>query len=213
MGILQGLDADVWVTGTPSIALGAPESCTNVDGGTFLRYRAATHFYWDKYATLVVQCSPNGSTGWATVTDYTFEYPGGYVQFATARTAGVNNFVRINAGNYFTVAQLASCHSWELSMKANVIDTTIFQQNAWGSSQAALKKASGKIESFLSDGTLDAQLAGLLVFVLYLQKTTNLRMEMYGWLTDVMPKSSMAGVVEKSISFEADGTVYYRTTA
>lgn len=214
MGVLTGFDADVLVTGLPSVSIGGtPESCTNTDSGVYKRFRAATHHYWDKYQTLTVQTSPNGSSGWADATGYTFEYPGGYVEFATARTAGVNNFVRISAGYYLPSARLADCHSWQLDMKANVIDVSVFQGNEWGASQAAMKTVTGKIESFISDGTLDSVLADPMIFILYLDKSANVRYECYGYLTGLSPKSSMAGVVEKGIDFAVDGKVYYRTTA
>jgi hypothetical protein len=314
MGVLQGLDADVWVTGTPSVSIGgAPETCANSDSGVYKRYRASTHYYWDKQQTLTVQTtgndrqvlvvtgSPTGGTvklafsgqtmagtiastctsaqmktalellssigsnnttctggPWpdnpiyvdfvgtmantneplitvntnsltggtnpaVTITsvndggtnvaavNYSFEYPGGYVVFPYPLAAATT--VRIFAGYYFPVAQLALCHNWELDLKANVIDVSIFQQSSWGASQAAMLKASGKIDSFLSDGTLDASLAQLMVFVLYLDKSANIRMECYGWLTGLAIKDAMAGVVEKGITFDTDGQVFYRTVA
>jgi hypothetical protein len=313
MGVLQGLDADVWVTGTPSVTIGAPESCTNSDGGAYLRYRANTHYYWDRSYPLTIQTtgndrqvlaltgSPTGGTvklafsgqtmagtisstctaaqmktalellssigsgnttctggPWPTSPIYvdftgtmantneplitvnnnsltggtspsvtilsvqdggtnvaavnpTFEYPGGYIAFPYPLAAA--STVRINAGYYFPVAQLANCSDWQLDMKANTVDTSIFQMNAWGSFQAAMKTATGKISSFISDSTLDSSLAQLMVFVLYLDKSANIRYECYGWLTDLAPKNSMTSVITKDISFAVDGQVYYRTVA
>ncbi len=161
---------------------------------------------------LTVQCSPNGSTGWATATDYTFDWIGGIVTFNTARVSGTNNFVRIQAGFYFNVSQVAQCGSWELDMKTNVVTTDVFQGSGWGSSQASMKSATGKVGSFIPDSTLATQLANLLVFILYTTKTVGSRFECYGFLTGVAPKSSMAGVVEQEVGFVVDGQVYYRAT-
>lgn len=313
MGALNGLDSDVWVTASPSIALAALEVAVNYDSGAFKVYRPETHLYWDKTAAapviqsgvnakqqIAITGSPTGGTftltfggntttalnwnataaqvdaalgllasvggaanvntsggplpatpiivefarakggapqalithtdsltggsspavaitstqtgiAWATLspTLYTFQYVGGLITFTVAR--GATETIAVVSGTFFNVAQLASCKEWTLDLKSTVIDTTIFQQSGWGASQAAMSTASGKVSSFIGDGTLDTQLANLMVFVLYLQKTTGLRFECYAWLSDDDIKTSMAGVVTKDVSFVVDGQVYLLT--
>ena len=59
MGILAGINSDVWVSVQPSVALSAPESCT--DSGDHIHYTASVHFAWDKRQTFTVQNSPTAA--------------------------------------------------------------------------------------------------------------------------------------------------------
>src|SRR5581483_5591554 len=106
-GVVGG---DIWMTANPSVALSSPESCT--DSGDHTTYQAATHSFWDWNSTFTVQNSPNGSTGWVTVTDYTFQWATGKLIFNTARVVSTNNFTRISAGSYFTSTQLDASYVW-----------------------------------------------------------------------------------------------------
>lgn len=59
MGITAGINADVWVTVNPTIALSAPEACT--DSGDHIHYTSSVHFAWDKRATFTVQNCPTAA--------------------------------------------------------------------------------------------------------------------------------------------------------
>lgn len=211
MALLNGIDSDVWQAALPSIALVSPESCT--DSGDHTIYWANTHKAWDKNAALVVQCSPNGSSAWATVTDYTFAYPLGRITFATARVVATNNYVRINTGSYFNVSQLDECHSWSLSQKANIVETTPFQATG-GFKRKTLttKEADGKIDSYRTDNTMFLQLGSMTLLRLYIDKSANIALSSYAWVTGIDPKSDAVGVNEQSFSFECEGEVFYTTT-
>src|SRR6478609_10535298 len=99
-GPLAGVGGDVWVAATPSIST-ANETCN--DSGDHITYLASIHKSWDFQQPIVVQNSPNGSTGWVTVTDYVFQYAGGVIIFNTARVVSTNNFTRISSGYYFNM--------------------------------------------------------------------------------------------------------------
>jgi hypothetical protein len=209
---LSGADADVWVSATPSISIGGtPETATNTDAGAWITYKAATHPWWDPAQPIVVQNSPNGTTGWVTVTDYTFQYVGGIITFNTARVAATNNFVRIQAGYYFTATQCDESKDWSLSLKGAVEDTTIFQNGGWRRKTAVVKEASGKIGTFRTDDRLSKEMGNLLVFQLFVAKAGNDRWEFYGYVTGVDPKQVAVGVATQDISFDVSGGVYFLT--
>src|SRR5258706_3854008 len=144
---LKGIDSDVWLAANPSLAA-VNEAVNNTDSGAWVQYKAAVHWAWDKRQALVVQCSPNGSTGWATVTDYVFQYAGGVIVFNTARVAATNNFVRISSGYYFNLTQLDDASKWSLALKAATGDTTAFQATGgWARKTGSGQTGSGKVES------------------------------------------------------------------
>src|SRR5437016_10995129 len=94
---IKGVGGDVLASASPSLALGSNESVT--DSGDHITYTTDNHHYWDERVPITVQNSPNGTSGWVTVTDYTFRSVGGFIVFNTARTVGTNNFGRVTAGN------------------------------------------------------------------------------------------------------------------
>lgn len=207
---VSGSDADVYVVANPSVNT-TNETCDNTDGGTWITYKAHTHFYWDKRQTLTIQCSPNGSSGWSVVTDYVFEYAGGVVVFNTARVAGVNNFVRIQTGYYWTLSQCGDCNDWSLALDVDTADTTTFQ-SAWRLKTPTVAGGSAKISSFRVDGLLAAELSNLMVLVLYSDKSANTRWEMNAYITSIGPKSSATGVVEQDANFAIEGKAYFRAS-
>ena len=214
MGVLAGVGADIYLSATPSIALGGAEVVDNVDSGVWIRYRAHTHHYWDKTATFTVQCSPNGATGWATVTDYTVEWPGGYIVFNTARTGGVNNFVQILAGSYFNVTQVAYANKWELSQKAEQTDTTVFgSTQAFHTRTPTLKSGTVKFSTFDAEATYQTLLNNLAVVVCYTSVATNLRWESYAYMTQDSFNAVVTSVGTHDVSFDVEGNIYYRTAA
>jgi hypothetical protein len=211
MGVLVGLDADIYIAANPSISIGgSPEACTNTDSGIWKEFKTNTHRYWDKRQTLTVQTSADGATGWATAPAHTFRYTGGVISFPVASP---NHFVRVSAGYYFNVTQLGDCNSWQLDMKANSVDTTVFQSSAWGTKTGTSKQASGKITGFRVDDRLSDELSNLIAFSLYVDKSVGARWECLGTITGVTPKSSVNGVVEQDASFDTDGNVYYYATS
>jgi hypothetical protein len=205
--LISGTKSDVWLTASPSLTA-TNENCT--DSGDHIVYFAGTHTAWDKRQPLIVQCSPNGTTGWATVTDYTFAYPIGRITFASARVVSTNNFVRISSGYYFNLTQLDEAHTWNLSQKANITDTTPFQlTSGYKRKTLTLKGASGSVDSYRTDNRIFLELGNLTVIVMYIDKTANSRFVCYGWITAVDPKSEATGVNKQSASFESEGDVFF----
>ncbi|SRR6266849_231131 len=209
---LSGYDADVWMAANPSVALGAPEAAGNTDSGAWILYKANTHWAWDKRVPIVVQTAPTVGGTYTTATDYVFQYAGGVIVFNTARTSGVNNFVRIQTGNFFNLTQLDDAHTWALSLKATAVDNTRFQTpGGWATRTATTKEGSGKIDTFRSDGRVTAELGAIVALQLYASKTLNYRWEALGWVTGVDPKGDVKGVEEQAMSFDVEADCYFRT--
>ncbi len=144
---------------------------------------------------------------WATNTANKFRYVGGIITFTPALVS--TQVVQISAGYYFNVSQLTDCHEWSLDMKADSVDTSIFQGSGWGAFTGTQKTAAGKISSFRVDDFLALQLTNLMIFSLYVDKSVGTRWECAGYLISVNPKTSMAGVVEQDVAFITDGEVFY----
>lgn len=204
---LAGVNGDVWTTSTPSITA-TNESCT--DSGDHTLYTASAHTFWDWTQTFTVQCSPNGSSSWATVTDYTVRWSLGQIVFTTARSVGVNNFVRISTGNYFAASQLDASFKWNIALKAGTKDTTVFQSSgAWQTNTAVLKSASGKIMTYRNDDRLALELGNLLGLQLFVDKTNNVRWQLFGVIREVSPESDVNGIQQQSISFQSVRDTYF----
>ena len=202
---------DVWMTGNPSVALGSPESCT--DSGDHTTYKAATHQFWDWTATLTVQNSPDGSTSWVTVTDYTFQWATGKVVFNTARTPGTNAFTRISAGSYFTATQLDATFSYNVAVSVMLKDTTPFQ--AAGSAQqntGTINKAAVKIQTYRNDNRVFAQLGSLVALQLFLDKPNNIRWQFFATPIDPITTAPVNDIEKMAISFESVRDVYFLTS-
>jgi hypothetical protein len=209
---LVGVLGDVWMAANPSIAA-TNETATNIDAGAWIQYQASVHIMWDPRVPVVVQCSPNGSSSWATVTDYQFQPAGGVIIFNTARVAATNNFVRISSGNYFNLTQLDDAHTWSLALKAAVADTTSFQATGnWQRNLATTKGGSGKIETYRSDGRIFLEIGSIVALQLYADKANNKRWDVIGTVTGLDPKNDIKGVSEQAMSFDITGGAYFRTS-
>lgn len=206
---MSGVDADVYMAASPSVLV-ASETCNNTDAGVWIAYVAATHKFWDKKQPLVVQCSPNGSSGWVTVTDYVFQYAGGVIIFNTARVAATNNFVRIFSGYYWNLTELDDATAWSLTLKADTAETTAFQSGGWARNIATIKKGTGKIESVRNDGRIFLELGNMIALQLYISKIGNDRWDAIGIVTGLDPKSTAKGIQEQSMSFDVEGDCYLR---
>lgn len=210
MTVLAGVNADVWMAATPSL-VATNESAT--DSGDHITYTMSVHRAWDWQQPLTVQNSPNGTTGWVTVTDYTFQYASGVIVFNTARVVGTNNFVRVSSGYYFNVTQLDGAHTWSLTLKANTKDTTQFQSPGnWGTKTATTKEGSGKVDTIRSDGRIFAEIGNVVALQLFTDKTNNIRWDAIGIITGIDPKSDAKDIEDQSMSFDTYGVPYYRTT-
>jgi hypothetical protein len=202
------IGGDVYATGSPSIPLVSAESCT--DSGDHTTYQAASHEFWDWTQVLTVQNSPNGSTSWVTVTDYTFQYATGKIIFNTARTVGVNNFVQISVGNYFTATQYGNSYMWMNTVECKVEDTTTFQSpGGWQLNTPLIKSAKAEIDTYQVDNRMFAELGNMVGLKLYIDKLNNIRWQFFA--TPLAPKTTaqVAKVETQKITFVSVHDVYF----
>lgn len=220
MSAYAGISGDVWMSTSPPTAIGSPENAT--DSGDHTTYYL-THQAWDWTKTLTVQCSPNGSTGWATVTDYVFWYPVGAIVFATARVVGTNNFVRVSVGSYFTLTQLSGAHVWKASAKANTKDCTPFQASQnFATYTATTKQATFSVECYSQDARILNEMivgvgnintsGGIVVCQLYWDKPGGKRYQFFGLPTGIDTTVAANDIDKQSVKMSADGPIYTVTS-
>jgi hypothetical protein len=210
MGILAGINADVWLAATPSLNT-TNESAT--DSGDHITYTMSVHRAWDWQQPLTVQNSPNGTTGWVTVTDYTFQYASGVIVFNTARVVGTNNFVRVSTGYYFNLTQLDGATGWSFTPKANTKDTTQFQATGgWGAKNTTTKEATGKIDTLRTDGRVFVELGNVVALQLFTDKTNNMRWDAMGSLPALTPNQTQRTSKDQTDEVSMYGVPYFRTT-
>lgn len=204
---------------SPSTALGSPESAT--DSGDHIHYFMNTHQAWDWAQTLTVQCSPNGSTGWATVTDYQFYWPVGEIVFNSARVPGTNNFVQVTAGNYFTLTALSGAHMWKMSAKATTKDTTPFQSSGnWQQNTTTIKSMTFSVDCFSQDARMLNEMGtggtnisgGIIVCQLWWDEGNGKRWQFYGLPTGLDTTIASNEIDKQTVKMQADGAVYLITS-
>ena len=222
MSAIAGINGDVWTSISPPTALGSPESCT--DTGDHIHYFTATHQAWDPTQTLVVQNSPNGTTGWATVTDYTFYWPVGEVVFNTARVPGTNNFTRINTGSYFSLSALDGAHAWKMSMKGMTKDVTPFQASgSWAQNLSTIKNMTFSVDCFRYDGRILSEMitsgvsqinisGGIILCQLWFNEAGGDRWQFYAFPTGISETVVANDVDKQSITFQSTGPAYFITS-
>lgn len=223
MSAIAGVNGDIWLSTSPSTALGSPETAN--DSGDHIHYFSATHQAWDPTQTFTVQNSPNGSTGWATVTDYTMNWPVGEIVFNTARSPGTNNFTRISAGNYFTMTALDGAHAWKAQAKMAVKDTTPFQASgAWTVNTATLKSWTFSVDCYRDDARILNEMispgavgninisGGIILCQLWWDETNGRRYQFYAFPTSVQQTDAANDVEKQSVNFSATGPVYQVTS-
>lgn len=209
MSILAGVNGDAWAAATPSLNT-TNESAT--DSGDHITYTMSVHLAWDFQQPLVVQNSPNGTTGWVTVSDYQFQYASGVIVFNTARVVGTNNFVRVSTGYYFNLTQLDGATGWSFTPKANIKDTTQFQASGnWSTSTSTTKMASGKIDTLRTDGRIFLELGNIVAMRLYLDKLGNDRWDTLAIVTGIEMKADAKDIEVQSMTFDTYGVPYFRT--
>ena len=206
---MAGVYASVYMAANPSI-VATNETCNNTDSGLWITYQASVHLFWDKRQPVVVQCSPNGSTGWFTVTDYVFEHAGGVIVFNTARVSGTNNFVQISSGYYWNLTLLDLASKWSISLKADKKDTTVFLATGnWMTQLATVNSGSVKIDTYRSDGRVFAELGALVACQLFVN-LANQRWDIIGWVSGIDPASDATGLVTEALTIDFEGECFFR---
>jgi hypothetical protein len=222
MTALAGINGDVWLSTSPPTALGSPESCT--DSGDHIHYFTATHQSWDWTATFTLQCSPNGTSGWVTVTDYIFYWPAGEVVFNSARVPGTNNFVRINAGSYFTLTTVTGAHSWKSTVKVVTKDVTPFQASGhWMQCITISKGMTFSVQLFNQDARIFNEMitsgiskinisGGIIVCDLWWDEANGKRWCFYGLPQQVDTTAAANDVDKQAVTMIVDGPLYLITS-
>lgn len=222
MSAIAGINGDVWMSISPPTALGSPESCT--DSGDHIHYFTNTHQAWDQTQAFTVQCSPNGSSGWATVTDYVFYWPVGEVVFNTARVPGTNNFVRINTGSYFTLSALSGAHMWKMSAKAATKDVTPFQASGhWQQNLTTIKSMTFSVDLFNQDARMLSEMitsgigkinisGGIIMCQLWWDETNGKRWQFFALPTQVDTTVASNDVDKQTYQMTNDGPLYLVTS-
>jgi hypothetical protein len=221
MSAIAGISGDVWLSTSPSTALSSPESCT--DSGDHTHYFASVHQAWDQVQGITVQCSPNNSTGWATVTDYVFYWPVGEIVFNTARVVGTNNYVRINAGNYFTLSALDGAHAWKMQFKGQTKDVTPFQASGgWAQYLGTIKNMTFSVDCFRYDarvlqemvtGTGSTNISnGIILCQLWFNEAGGQRWQFYGLPTGIDETVAANDVDKQTVKIQSTGPVYLVTS-
>lgn len=209
MGVIAGRDGDVYVAALPSIVVPNPTSLT--DSGDHTTYTSGLAL--DDSVALTVQNSPNGTTSWVTVVDYTVQWPAGIVVFNTARVVGTNNFTRIIAGNYYTTTSLDGAHTWSLTFKGSSVDTTAFQPTGnWQTKTATVRGGSGQVTAWRTDDRLFQEFNNRTVMHLWVSRTNNVRWVFYAYITGIDPKVDVGGIDEQTLAFDLQGPAYFLTT-
>ncbi len=209
MSAIAGINGDVWTSTSPPTALGSPESCT--DSGDHIHYFTATHQTWDPTQTFTVQNSPNGSSGWATVTDYIMYWPVGEIVFNTAIVPGTNNFTRINAGSYFTMTALDGSHAWKMQMKGQTKDVTPFQASGnWAINLATIKNMTFSVDCFRYDARILNEMVtgvgatnisgGIISCQLWWDEANGKRWQFYAFPTSIMDTIVSNDVDKQSVN-------------
>jgi hypothetical protein len=223
MSALAGISGDVWLSTSPPTALGSPETAN--DSGNHINYFTATHQAWDPTQTFTVQNSPNGSSGWVTVTDYVMYFPVGEIVFNTARTPGTNNFTRIFVGSYFTLSALSGAHAWKASGKGMVKDTTPFQASgSWAVNTPIMKNMTFSVDCFNQDarilnemittggGTVINISGGVILCQLWWDETNGKRYQFYALPTGITQTVVVNDVDKQVVTFTNTGPVFEVTS-
>lgn len=222
MSAIAGINGDVWTSTSPPTALGSPETAN--DSGDHIHYFTATHQAWDQTQTFTVQNSPNGTTGWATVTDYTVSWPVGEIVFNTARTPGTNNFTRISVGSYFTLSALDGAHAWKAQIKQAVKDVTPFQASgAWTVNASTIKSMTFSVDCFRDDARILNEMitsgvgqinisGGIILCQLWWNEANGDRYQFYAYPTGITQTDASNDVEKQSVNFSASGPVYQVTS-
>lgn len=222
MGAFAGINGDVWTSTSPPTALGSPESAT--DSGDHIHYFAATHQAWDPTAGVTVQNSPNGTSGWATVTDFQFYWPVGEIVFNTARVPGTNNFVRISAGSYSTLTTLDGAHAWKTSFKGVTKDSTPFQATGgWSTNAGTLKSLTFTVDCYRQDARILNEMitsgvsqinisGGIILCQLWWNEAGGQRYQFYALPTGITQTVASNDINKQGVQFSATGPVYQVTS-
>lgn len=207
MTALPGFKASLYATTTPSVAF-TNEAMTDGGAHTVYTITNAVKRYWDVSQALTVQTSPDGSTGWTTVTTgFTVNYCGGIITFAVALT-GSTPSVRVS-GSYLPYSQVASASSVEVQVAVDVIDVSTLGGGGWKQKLAGIADSTYKLSKYWVDNFYVNALTNRtrLVLAIYTGANANQRFEGFGYLKTDSIKFDVKSAIEESIDVEVDGAL------
>jgi len=210
MAAISGSSAQILAASGTSTSL-TDETLT--DSGDHIHYTIATSSkrYWDDSVVPVIQESTDSGATWHTAAEaYTIQYPGGTVVFGSANPSA--NLFRAHSGKYFTITTIGGAHEWDLTINADLYDATDFASAGWKTYIAGLKGGSGTIARYFIDAyfinlLLTGSVRGILA--LYVSTVSGARYEGYAYLNQLGQKTPVNGLVEDSMSFTIDRSLYY----
>jgi len=185
---------------------------TLTDAGDHKTYTIATsaHRYWDDSVVPVIQESTDSGSTWHTAAEaYTIQYVGGVVHFASANTS--SNLYRAHSGKYFTITTIGGGHEWDLTTDLDLYDVTEFGQT-FHTFIAGLVGGSGTINRFWIDTyftTLILTGSARAIVALYTDTANGKRYEGYAFIKQEQLKVPVGGVVDETLGFTIDKTLYY----
>lgn len=163
--------------------------------------------YVDKTQTVSVY-----DNGVLQTSGYTFEYTGGIVEFDSPPTEPVTI-----SGYYWTIQEVAQFYEWSLDLGADLEDITSFDSSGWKQHTPVNKEATGTAAAYwledswhLPYGDADTTLDDIMP-VLFNVDGVNDYYEGYFLVEGLTIDTPSDGVVKSSLSFKADGQVYYRS--
>ncbi|MBA4541979.1 hypothetical protein H1164_03555 [Thermoactinomyces daqus] len=205
---ISGMMGAVYCKTGPSVSFtGVAMDNPSGDMKTFIIGNSSDR-YWDTSKAVLIETSADGGNTWTTASGYVIEYPGGRVLFNTPLESGT----QVRASGYaYPVTNICNFFNWELDITVADQDVTTFCSNGWEESIATLRGFNGKADWYWADSSfLDHLEDNEMVFVLYVDTTTNRRYEGYGLITKAGPKVPVDGIVNESIEFKGKDKVYYR---
>ena len=182
------------------------------DAGDHKTYTIATSSkrYWDDGTTVVIQESQDSGSTWNAITPTSVQYPGGSINFAVARNSAYQ--YRAHSGKYFTITTIGGAHEWDLTLNAELYDATDFASGGWKTFIAGLRSGSGSVQRYFIDAyfvTLLVSGAVRGIIALYVSTGTGARYEGYVFINQLAEKTPVNGLVEDTLTFTTDKTLYY----
>jgi hypothetical protein len=207
MAAIAGYQADLYMASGAGVTF-TEEAMTDSGDHTIYTPTTTAHRYWDDTATLLIEKSTDDGDNWSTVTNYTVDYVGGVVTFASAN--GGTDLIRAS-GKYLAISQVGQAFNWELSPSADILDITTFGDD-WKVKRVGLHDATGKASQYYLDGTFFALLGSRFVMIFYPHFSAGERFEAYAYLKANSIKSAVADAIGEDLDWEVDGKVFYRAS-
>jgi hypothetical protein len=206
MAALPGFKASVYLTSLTSLSM---SNTPTTDSGAHTTYSISTaaYRYLDPLQAITVQTSPDGTTGWSTVTSgFTLQHVGGIVTFTTPLTGSAPS-VRIS-GYYKPYSVVGEAKAVDVTTSIDLEDATTFADAGWKTKQVVQAGAQVKITKWWIDPFYASALRNLMVLVVYSGANPNQRYEGFAYLKTDAIKIAEKNLTEEDLDFEIHGALY-----